>query len=154
MINKTQLRNLVKSTLTKYNLYSKSAENLVMGTIAQESKLGYYLRQISKGDFDINKHALGISQMEHTTFEWLKEKFWFKVNLRSPYKVEFVELEYNLEMSILFCRLRYLADSKPLPDAEDIKGIAQYYKRVYNTASGAATEQEFIDNYLKYCGEK
>ena len=61
MIDKTQLRTLVKDVLTFLNLHSQAAEDLVMGTIAQESRMGTYIRQLGNGP------ALGISQMEPAT---------------------------------------------------------------------------------------
>ena len=152
MINKTQLKSLIKRTLTRYSLYSGSALELVYGTIAVESNRGSYLRQVVK-NFDIDRHALGIAQMEKATFEWLKEKFKPLVKIEriatEYYPIEFEELEYNLELSILFCRLRYLADSKPLPEPSDIEGLANYWKRVYNTVKGAGKVEDFIKKYNK-----
>jgi len=33
----------------------------------------------------------------------------------------------------------------PMPDANDVQGMWRLYKTVYNTASGAATESEFMN---------
>ena len=146
MINTKQLRDLILRTLKAYNLYSEAAVNLLLGTCLQESRGGTYLRQMSN-DFDINKHAIGIMQMEMNTFNWMVEKYGDQYQLHST---QFEELEYNLETSILFSRLRYLADSEPLPDAHDVVGLAETWKRVYNTVFGAGTVEEFVDIYTKY----
>ena len=146
MINRKQLRDLIERTLSKYNLNSESGINLVFGTIQVESRGGTYLRQMSK-NFDINKHAIGICQMEKATFERLKTKYWFKIELRPDKEISFPQLEYDLELSILFCRLRYLADSQPLPDADNVTKLGEYWKRVYNTVHGSGEVTQFIKHY-------
>ncbi len=57
MINPRQfLIYVVRPTLAHLNLHSSSAEHLIMGTIAHESKMGEYLNQIQGP-------ALGVVQM-------------------------------------------------------------------------------------------
>lgn len=58
MMDKRQLRNLIRRVLIGIGGYSEEAENLLMGTAAQESALGEYIRQLGNGP------ALGIFQME------------------------------------------------------------------------------------------
>ena len=143
MIDKEQLRGLVERTLQKYDgLYSDAAVNLVMGTIAQESAFGTYIRQV-RGP------ALGISQVERPTFEWLKSVYAEKYGLHG---ITFESLEWDLSAAILFCRLRYRVDKNPLPDADDIPGLAMYWKRIYNTSLGRGNVVDFIKNYRKYIG--
>jgi len=96
-------------------------------------------------NFNIDVHAIGIFQMERKTFDWLSEKYWFKVK-----DIEFHELEYNLKYAIIFARLRYLVVPHPLPDADDVKGLAAYWKKYYNTEYGAGTVEEFVEGYEKY----
>jgi hypothetical protein len=61
-IDANQLRHyVVRPTLRRLGLWSKSAENLLMGTAAQESHLGTYLHQVGGGP------AKGIFQMEPAT---------------------------------------------------------------------------------------
>lgn len=151
MINVKQLYNLIERTLKEYDLYSENASKLLLGTYLQEStvKGQTCLRQLPKGEFDMKIHALGIFQMEFSTFDWLKGKY--DGNFRYPFtygEVQFEELEYNLKYAILFCRLRYLADPKPIPD--NLEGLANYWKRVYNTSSGSGTPEEFFNKYEKY----
>lgn len=158
MIDSTQLRDkVVVPVLHRLDLWSKSAENLIMGTIAQESACGTYIAQI-KGP------ALGICQMEPTTHDdiWknylaykrtLARKVKNEASLRniSTYDVEAKELEANLAYSVAMCRVHYLRVIDPLPeDPNDIKELGKYYKKYYNTSKGKATVQQFIDNYSKY----
>src|SRR6056297_2531573 len=62
LMEKNQLKKLIKNTLVEIGFYSESAVNLLMGTAAQESHLGHYIEQI-------NGPAKGIFQMEPATFE-------------------------------------------------------------------------------------
>ena len=47
--NKTQIEDLVERVLKEVDLYSESAVNLILGTIAQESRFGTYLKQVGSG---------------------------------------------------------------------------------------------------------
>ena len=138
---KEHLKELIENALKEYGLYSESAVMLLLGTAAQESKFGYYLKQLGGGP------AMGIFQMEGPTFEWLKEKYAAKYGLQG---VQFSDMVWDIRAAIVFARLRYLVDPEPLPDAGDITGMGRYWKRVYNTYLGAGTTEEFVYNYKKY----
>ena len=62
--DKEQIRSLVYRTLKEYNLHSVVAVELVLGTMAQESRMGYYLRQVPVGKFKMSVHGLGCTQVE------------------------------------------------------------------------------------------
>ena len=147
-INKEQLRDLIERTLKEVDLYSEDAVNLLMGTAAQESHLGTYIRQI-------NGPALGIFQMEPNTFKDIKVNFLHgKYDLQSKIRIQMngeqyaYELEWNLKLAIIYCRLHYLRKPGTLPST--IEGMAAYWKQHYNTYLGAGTEEQFIANYKKY----
>ncbi len=130
-----QLRGLVRDVLNEMGTWSKSAEELILGTIAQESKMGRYIEQVSGP-------ALGLCQMEPATYKWLQEVYHEKypwINVPASH------LRWNLWLGIATCRLRYMRDTHPIPD--DIEGQAAYWKRVYNTPLGAGTEAEYLKNY-------
>lgn len=130
--------------------YSRAAECLLIGTAAQESRLKY-LRQLNGGP------ALGLYQVEPKTFAWLwddwlsrrpalKEKFRaFVGDWRVVLPEE--ELVGNLYFSTAICRLRYWVAPERLPDADDVRGLAGYWKRHYNTSLGAGTVDQFIESY-------
>lgn len=148
-MNKKQLRNLVERVLTALDLYTPSAVELVLGTIAQESAGGEYIRQVGGGS------ALGICQMEPATFRDIVEHYLryhpdlakkvmsvTGVNaLRSEYS------EYNHALSIAMCRVHYLRVKETIPT--DLSGWAGYWKEHYNTRSGKGTPEEFICNYKR-----
>ena len=139
-----QFRELIQDVLTEVNLWSKSAENLLLGTAAQESRFGTYLRQLGRGP------ALGAFQIEPETFADLKARYHTKYPWAENY--EFEQLRWDLKASILFCRLKYLSVKEPLPDANNVQALARYWKKYYNTYLGKGTPEEFILNYQKYVG--
>ncbi len=131
-----------------------SAEQLVLGTAAQESGL-VYLRQLGNGP------ALGLWQMEPATFRWLRDGFLDGdapttaelrrgVNqLTTRIRPEGDEVAWNLRVGAAFCRLRYAADRHPLPERDDIAGHAATWKRVYNTALGAGKVDDYLRNWQR-----
>ena len=148
-MNKNQLRNLIERTLKEVDgFYSEEAVNLLMGTSAQESHLGEYIRQI-KGP------ALGIFQMEPATFrdilDWLRPQIKLYSRIFKAANISSIRpeiLEYNLKAAILLTRIHYLRKPGKLPDT--IEGMAWYWKQWYNTPLGAGTEAEFIANYKRF----
>ncbi len=151
MINAPQLRKeIVRPVLEHLYLWSAAAENLVMGTAAQESRLGTYLKQIAGP-------AVGIFQMEPFTHDdlWktiLKNQPLLagrvrQVELPGWYQDDAREMAGNLYYAAAMCRVFYRRIQEPLPDADDIAGLARYWKRYYNTRLGKGTEAEFIRNY-------
>lgn len=145
MLDKSHIKSLIKNTLKNYNLYSDESFELVYGTIIQESLRGKYRRQQTKL-WKYNVHALGICQVEKGTFDWLSQIYVGKFPELA--KIQFIDLAYNDEISILLCRLRYLRDPNPIPS--NLEGRAKYWKRIYNTTAGKGKPEEFIENYKKY----
>lgn len=135
-------------TLCQIGLYSDAAVNLLLGTCAQESQMGTYLKQI-------NGPALGIYQIEPNTHDDIWDNYLrYKPDLAA--KILAIDargtnnLVVNLAYATAIARVQYLRAPTALPAANDINGLALYYKKYYNTANGAATAAEFINNYQKY----
>lgn len=156
MIDRDQLRlHVVRPTLQALGLWSAAAENLVIGTIAQESRLGTFVRQI-------NGPALGICQMEPATHDdiwrsWLR----YQPALRETMMLAFVpattepdaqRLVTDMGYAVAMCRLHYRRVSEALPSAGDVAALARYWKLYYNTMRGRGTEAEFIQNYRRFVG--
>jgi len=143
MIDKKNLRELVvRPTLEEINLHSDAAEELVMLTFAQETKLGTYLRQGWKKLNDGRGVGLGIGSMEPKTFLWLRSLYYGILGSRNA-----KELVWDLRLAVITTRLRYLVIVEALPAANDIKGLAQYWDRYYNGNPNAGTWQEAVANY-------
>ena len=157
-LNLSQFRDyVVVPALEQLGYYSLAAEQLVMGTLAQESN-GTYLKQLGNGP------AMGLFQMEPATHKdlWLNfiryrpvlsEKL---LNMTSDSVDECFDINgwpdhnalvWNNRYAAAMCRVHYLRKPEVLPKANDIEGLASYWKRFYNTIHGAGAVQEFIENF-------
>jgi hypothetical protein len=149
-INYDQLKDLVHRTLHGIVKYSPEAVSLLMGTCAQESHLGTYIRQIEGP-------ARGIMQMEPATEQDIWDNYLkFNPVYRGYLKTEAgvfgpdpKVLESNLVYAIAMARTHYLRCPGPIPVT--IEGQAAYWKKYYNTVYGAGTEEEYLTNYVRYC---
>lgn len=149
--NKGQFKTLIEETLKEVGMHSKSAVNLLLGTAAQESNFGEYIKQLYGGP------ALGVFQMEpathddiYTNFLKYKKGIWCRVDdIGGPDEECMV---YNLKYATIMARLQYYRRPEPLPYHQDIPAIAAYWKQWYNTPLGKGTVEEFLENYQKYVG--
>lgn len=152
MYTKEILINRITNALNAIGLYSDSALNLVAGTIAHESTMGKFKKQIGSGI------ARGIAQMEPATEFDIWKNF---LQHRPPLKDALIKftgvtepnpkaLEENDDYAIAMCRIRYLRAKGELPEANDIPGLAKYWKDHYNTHLGAGKIDEWISNYKRY----
>lgn len=153
MIDVKQLRDeVIRPVLKELGLHSDSAEQLLLGTVAQESKVGTYIKQLGKGP------AVGIYQMEPATHDdiW-KHYLSYKPELAAKVRSFLIgdepnasEMKGNLYYATAMARIHYSRKPGFLPKADDVSGLAYYWKRFYNTNLGKGTEKEFRDNYNKY----
>lgn len=160
-----QLRDLVvRPALEHIGLWSLAAEQLVMGTAAQESRLTY-LAQVGGGP------ALGLFQMEPATHLDIWTNFLrFRKDLRrqvigllvpgvpSLAPVDLASppgpmaLVLNLSYAAAMCRVHYYRSKATLPEAGDVPGMAARWKAVYNSEAGAGKPEEFIRNWRLVAG--
>lgn len=150
---------VVRPALQRIDLWSQSAENLVLGTGLVESRLEY-LDQTSNGI--VPGPAYGLFQMELLTHEDIWDNYlqfnpklslavkllsgWDQLN-RPPVE----ELWGNNFYSAAMCRVHYRRVSQPLPAADDALGMAHYWKAHYNTYKGKGSAQDAYQKFLKVC---
>ena len=150
MFDRDQFRELITDVLQALDLASPVAADLLMGTAAQESRLGTYLRQNGKGP------ALGVFQMEPAT----ERDLWDNYLVYNPVLVAKLtaacgvrgpgpHLRWNLAYQIAMARLHYRRVKEPLPATGDVLALAGYWKRYYNTTLGKGTVEEFEMNYRR-----
>lgn len=152
-INPAQLRELVViPTLEWIVLYSLAAEQLVMGTAAQESKFRH-IKQLGEGP------ALGLWQMEPATHKDIWDNYLFYNQTLSSRVGSMIghyplirvnNLIGNLYYACAMCRIHYRRVKSALPKAGDVEGMAKYWKIYYNTRLGKGTEAEYIANWNKF----
>lgn len=149
---------MIERVLTELNMHSRAAVNLLLGTAAQESGFGTYLRQIGDGP------ALGVFQMEPDTEKdiWcnylsyrddLSETVWQIAGAAYDIGPALVSaLEANLSYQVAMARIHYWRVPEPLPPYDNVEALAAYWKRHYNTPRGKGTVQEFVKNFFRYVG--
>ena len=139
---------VVVPALTRLDMYSLAAEQLVMATAAQESDL-IHLRQHGDGP------ARGLWQMEENTYYdiWenyliYREDIQHRVRqMRGSFPHGPDALTGNLFYACAMCRVHYYRRPQKLPAAGNVKGLARYWKQHYNTPRGRGTVDEFIATY-------
>lgn len=151
-IDAAQLRDLIiRPTLESLGMYSKAAEQLVLGTACHESECGQWLKQI-RGP------ALGIYQMEPATHGDIINN-WLVHNAALYERVMRVvgdgrfsadRLVYDLRYATVMCRLHYRRRPEPLPDAGDWAAMAEYHKKYYNTYLGKSTPEKFMAGIKRF----
>lgn len=149
MLDIRQLRDdVVRPVLTAMNAHSAAAEALLLGTAAQESHITY-LRQLGGGP------ALGIYQMEPATHDDIWDNYLsYRDSVAdgvsaylAPNQPRHDQLIWNLAYATAMCRVHYRRVPAALPAANDVAGLAAYWKAHYNTIQGAGSEEEFIENF-------
>ena len=142
----SQIRSLViRPALSKINLWSPSAEELVLGTAIVESGLTY-IRQWGDGP------ALGLWQVEPSTQNDLYTNFLhYRPELGSKLielRATGLSLDENLATNLMYgaavCRLCYYRKPDALPAAGDIEGQAAFWKQHYNTPLGKGTVTKYV----------
>ena len=159
MINaKHLLRYIIAPTLnyleatTKLPLASESAKMLLLGTQAHESHGHYWLSQFPQGP------ARGGYQMEVATHDWLvndyiatRHEIKDAISVMIPAGGAKAErMTYDLEYATAMARIFYWTKPDPLPDADDIEGLAAYWKQHWNTPSGKGSKKEFMENFRRF----
>ncbi len=153
-LNPSQLRMLViRPALEHIDLWSMAAEELVLGTAAQESNFTY-LHQV-KGP------ALGLFQMEPATYNDIWTRY-LSTEGNTHFRERLKELAgsivipdpevmvYNLRFAAAMCRIFYRRIKAKLPDAGDLEGQADYWKTYYNTRLGKGTPAQYAKAWQTY----
>jgi len=159
MMNIKQLaEHVVRPVLLDLNMWSDSAEVLVIGTGIAESN--------NRELHQIGGPAIGFWQMEPTTHDDIWETYlkyrqetardvaqWACKN--QPLNAN--QMHGNLYYAVAMCRLKYKRDKARLPSCHDHEEMANYHKRVYNSQLGAAnpkrTKHDFAHVFETLYGE-
>ena len=59
-------------------------------------------------------------------------------------------MKVNDRYAAAMCPVRYMRVSAALPGANDIEGMANYWKEHYNTPQGKGLPEEFLDKWPQY----
>lgn len=138
-------RHVIRPTLRRLKLHSDAAEALLLGTAITESGLEA-LVQRGGGP------ALGVYQVEPATHDDIWRSF---LAYRPPLAARVAmlvaglrpsraQLVWNLAYATAMARLVYLRRPPPLPPADDIAGLAAYWKAHFNTVAGKGVPEDFM----------
>lgn len=151
MFNQKQLRELiVRVTLKGLGMWNEYAEELMIGTVAAESKGGTYLVQQ-------NGPALGIFQMEPKTHDdiwqkWLPNHPAIAANLMSTCMISMKPasgmMVNNLLYACAMARIEYFRNSvEPIPSK--LEEQAAYWLKYYN-CGGEGTIEKYLEAYNNF----
>lgn len=152
-------RFVVRPTLEYLGLWSPAAEALVTGTGVHESGLQNFDQWTGAGDATLGP-AYGLFQIEPATNRDVWENFLryrpalgAKVAaLAAPVPERDRQLVTNLAYATAICRVIYYRAPEPLPAADDVVGLAAYWKAHFNSANGAGTPEQWVYHYRTFCG--
>lgn len=157
MISLSDFRALVTHVLNEigHPYVSADAISLVIRTCVYESDL-YHLKQVGGGP------ARGFSQTELSTAKDILGRYLGlerKAELRQKvhvalgfdpvvladddYKLD-LQLQGNMILMIICCRLKYGMIPEPLPPKDNRVAQGEYYAHFYNTYKGKGTADEFV----------
>lgn len=160
MIKPQHFQASINRTLQKLGAYdsrmaTEASVQILLGTAAQESDLGYFLTQDpagpGRGPYQIEQptHLDVIRYIERSDKEgllWIVEDL---VPAGSTLGDEWLLVD-NLAYSHAIARIRYWMVPEAMPEAGDIEGLGRYWKRHYNTIKGKGTVDEFVDSWEKF----
>ena len=139
---------VVRDTLKSLDDHSLAAENLLLGTAAQESGLGVCLHQGKRR---------GLYHLTAATHRSVWDKYLINnpelasrvrgmAGQHSFLKDPHSELVTNLKYATAIAWMVYRRCDPPLPEANDIAGLANYWHRHFHPKP-TASEQQFIQSY-------
>ena len=143
---------MIQPTLLDLDMYSPEAEVLILGTGLVESNL----REIEQGRPGNVGPALGFFQMEPNTYydlwkNYLDYRPKIEKAIMNTCRLSVIPkaeaLAWNLRLACAMCRVHYWRVSERLPEKNDIRGMASYWKRHYNTHKGKGKIEHFIDRW-------
>ncbi len=156
MISLSDFKALVTHVLNElgHPYVSADAISLVVRTCVYESDL-YHLRQVGGGP------ARGFPQIELSTAKDILGRYLGlerKAELRDrvhatlrfdpvaladdDYQLD-LQLQGNMILGVVCCRLKYGMIPKPLPSKDDREAQGRYYKQYFNTTGGKGSAEEF-----------
>lgn len=152
-INCQQLRDIViKPALASLGMNTDDAVYLLLLTAAQETRLGYYLVQQKIGF----NGGIGIYQMEANAYHSIWDNMIApypamkaKMKLYTGYdsKPPIARMATDLTLATIMARLYYYRVKEALPKRNDVKAMAQYWKKYWNTELGKGTVEQAVKSY-------
>ena len=138
------IRKIAKKVCKELDMYSKDSVDLIIATGNAET--GYkHLEQMGGGP------ALGFFQIEKATIDDVIDNYaryrpqvmHVLLDLGMIQGEEHFSVMSNIALQVAFCRLCYRRVPDPIP--KNLKDMAQYWKKFYNTPGGKGTVKHFLE---------
>ena len=131
-------------------LDSLAAENLLLGTAIQESRLA--------DPTQVGGPALSFFQIEPATFTDIYDRYLLSrpVLLKAvnaflmPAMTPMEQLDGNQYFACAIARIKFWMSPTPLPAPGSIDNMGKYWKTYFNSPKGKGTAAEWALNYRKY----
>ena len=144
---------VIDPVLRDIGLHSEAAVRLLLGTIAAESGFKLIV-QLGNGP------ARSLFQIEpFTMYDVLSRTIHRYPKIYAGvmrWEVESQpwedQLIWNMAFATYVARLKYYLDPEPLPNANDIIALGEYYSRVYRTNLIASGAERFLECYNRLVG--
>ena len=125
--------------------YNSNMVDLLMETMAVESDLGKYNKQLH------GNIALGVYQMEPRTLQCIKDNY-IKYNPELiPYLIGNL---FDKEYATIMCVIHYQRYIRVIDIPDTREGRWLVYKKYYNTYFGKTNKKSYMAKAYKYLGEE
>jgi len=143
---------IIRPTLKKMDLWSLSAEKLLIMIACHESAGLKYRKQTGGGP------ALSYYQIEPLTFSDVYDRYLgdrkIKKQMVDQFLPEDIEplkaLKNNDEFATAIARMKLFMVPKKLPEVTDDEGLAKYAKKYWNSELGKATPEKYLNDFKLY----
>ncbi len=143
---------VVRPTLKQLRAWSPGMEALLLGTAAQESELGFHLKQGSR-------HGMGIFQILPSTHRQVWDKYLINfpalaskvrglASQRDFLQHPHAELATNLRYATAIAWLIYRAAGVENVESGDLPRMAKLWKKYFHHGPSASL-RDFVDSYCK-----
>jgi len=153
MFDCNQFRTLILTpVLSKLQVYSKQAEELLVFTCAAESSGGTFLLGNKNGTMGI--YNLDAAKHTDIWINFIRDKNKLSTLLAMHFDCNRIpepeRLIHDLFYATAMTQISYLRSEEKLPEIDDVDGLWSYYKKYYNTASKVDVAQDkyhrFVNN--------
>tara|TARA_R100000458_G_C8264217_1_gene239466 strand:+ start:1236 stop:1739 length:504 start_codon:yes stop_codon:yes gene_type:complete len=156
----SQIQQVVRLTLFDMGMHSESAERLIMGTGAVESKFKYLMQvggsNLARSWFQIEPET-GIDNIVNY-LKYRKSK-WAKIQHTTGCPDDMIDMDFkttveegkmiwtlttNISFAVAMCRIKYWRVPKRLPKVDDVEGMGKYWLKYYN-AGGKGSMDKWME---------
>lgn len=139
---------MIEQALDQYGLPKSEAAIRLLCMIAAHESGGFLYSKQVRGP------ALSFFQLEPASYTdvcaYAMRKGYLKGEIPGPVE----RIIFDPTFAAAIARIFILRIPEPLPDPDNLRGLARYAKKYWNTNLGKATPGMYLEAYQEYFGEK